>query len=106
MLKPSTHGNSYWEGALESSTHGWSGPFSEQIPSELRVPSKSEPIPGKFRAKSEQASQTLYFLVILCNESLWLADNKEHIRLGVKPTMRGATMNGAQSDENKIKLNI
>ena len=29
----------------------------------------SEQIPGKFRANSEQASQTFYFLVILCNES-------------------------------------
>ena len=43
-----------------------------------RTPS-SEQIPGKFRANSEQASQTLYFLVILCNESPWLADNRERI---------------------------
>ena len=39
---------------LESSAHGWSRPFSEQIPSELRVPSKfradSDQIRGKFRA--------------------------------------------------------
>ena len=60
---------------MESSAHGWSGPFSERIPSELRVPSK-------FRAYSEQTSQkNRYFLVILCNESPQLADNKEHISL-------------------------
>ena len=56
---------------LESSAHGWSGPFSERIPS-------SEHIPSKFRANPEQASQTPYSLVILCNESPWLTDNKEH----------------------------
>ena len=39
---------------------------------ELRVPSK-------FRANSEQASQALYFLVILRDESPWVAVNKEHV---------------------------
>ena len=48
------------------------GANSEQIPSELRVPSK-------LRANSEQASQTLYFLVILCSKYPWLADSKEHV---------------------------
>ena len=52
---------------------------SEQIPSELRVPSNSGQIPSKFWANSEQTSQTLYFLVLLCNEPPWLADNKEHM---------------------------
>ena len=45
---------------------------SEQTPS-------SEQIPGNFRANSRQPSQTLYFLVILCNKYPWLADNKEHV---------------------------
>ena len=66
-----------------------------RFPSESRANSErtpsSEHIPSKFRANSgqipskQQASQTLYFIVILCNESPWLADKRE---LGVKPTMR------------------
>ena len=64
------------------------GDFSEiHIPPCWRVPRMAAPggFPSEFRAKSEfranseQASQTLYFLVILCNESPWLPDSKEHI---------------------------
>ena len=43
-----------------------------------RTPS-SEKNPGQFRANSEQASQTLYFLITLCNESPWLTDSRERI---------------------------
>ena len=53
-----------------------------------RIPS-FEQIPGKFRANSGQISSTQPKpLVILCNESPWLADNKERIGFGVKPSMR------------------
>ena len=54
-----------------------------RFPSEVRAISERTPssgqIPSKFQANSEQTSKTLYFLVILCNESPWLVDNKEHI---------------------------
>ena len=54
------------------------GPFSERIPSKFRANSEFRANSGQFRANSGQASRTLYFLVILYNESPWLADSKEH----------------------------
>ena len=60
-----------------------------RFPSEFRENSEqspsSEQVPGKFRASIPNP----LFLVILCNESPWLADNRERTALGVKPTMRG-----------------
>ena len=52
-----------------------------RFPSEFRANSERTPsfeqVMGS--ANSEQASQTLYLLVILCNESPWLTDSKDDI---------------------------
>ena len=66
---------------------------SEQIPSEPRVPSK-------FRANSEQASQTSFSLSFCATNLLGWLTTGNTLALGVKPTMRGSQ----QTALNPLKM--